>query len=269
VDACQAGLVSAHPSWPATPRSIDSPCVIARTSIAYFTRTVPAFRKKPTSSRQGLSIRASPVRLAMTVPTSLWPFRTSQPATKRMLTAPAPLIALRANLEESFRRKIRHSVSKTSRKSATTAGSTRARSLSEIRSGVTQRLDAFPHALVEPALERGHDLGLRNDHTEDDDSEPGFARKNEGDDTDQGTDLHQRLGDGFTGKLADRLGFGSQHGDEGAPSWRGGGIRPGSTNVLGVESLPDQQDDALARTDLSLPFSRSCPFHLLRPSRQH
>ena len=48
---------------------MDSRCVIARTSIAYFTRTVLAFRKKLTSSRQGPSIRVSPVRLAMTVPT--------------------------------------------------------------------------------------------------------------------------------------------------------------------------------------------------------
>ena len=47
--------------------------MIERTSIPYFTRAVLAFRKKPTSSRHGPSIRASPVRLATTVPTSVRP----------------------------------------------------------------------------------------------------------------------------------------------------------------------------------------------------
>jgi hypothetical protein len=42
--------------------SVPGRCVIARRSLAYLTRPVLALRKKVTSSRQGPSIRVSPVR---------------------------------------------------------------------------------------------------------------------------------------------------------------------------------------------------------------
>ena len=152
----------------------DSRCVNARPSIAYFTRTVLALRKKLTSSRQGPSIRANPVRLAMTVPTSLLPFRTSQPPRKRMPTAPAPLIALRANLEESFRRKILRSVSKTSRDDLRLHPHQVA--FGDPIRGVAQRLDALSHPLIETPLKRDHDPRLRSDHAEHEHAEPGLAR---------------------------------------------------------------------------------------------
>ena len=51
----------------------------------------------------------------------------------------------------------------------------------------------------------------------------------------------------FTGKLADRLGLGGQHGHERAPFRRTGGTRPGTIHIVGVEPLTDQQHNALAQ----------------------